>query len=232
MSTALDLGATLASFASSSLTTSAPIASAASASSDSFSTDAPNRTLLVLKPALLPHPEEPSILGLQEAFDPFGGSSNVNSTVTITVFRDGCWLPGVDSSANCSQACTEPDLMFSNTSTLHNCVVYPAIAQYLLAVGQNGTVGSRVASLVLELMNLGYRNETLDPGPAIDECFYDYCTGHASKCKDYFKPVSQNSSWTISSTCGESELQNTSCFFDICINIDSPANPDIGGQWV
>ena len=188
--------------------------SAASASSVSFSTDTPNRTLSVLEPTLLPRPESPFILGPQDAFDPSVGLLNANSSVGIIVFRDGCWLPDDTAFADCSQACTKPDLMFLNTSTIHNCVVYPAIAQYLLAVGQNETIDSSVTFLVQNLANLGYRNDTLDSSPAIDQCFQDYCNDTASGCNDYyFKPVFQISGVAISVPCHEMQLQNISCFF-------------------
>ena len=232
------MSTTLVPFTSSSF--SAPVTSATSTLSDSLSTDAnaipsnflPNQTLLALRPILRSHPASPSILGLQDAFHPSGGASNIPSSVGITVFRDGCWLPNDITSANCSQACTKPDLIFSNTSTLHNCVVYPTIARYLLAVGQSETVDSSVEHLVQNLMNLGYRTDTLDPGPAIDQCFKDYCNGPVSGCKNYLSPVPQNSSLRISKPCGEGQLQNISCFFDICGHINSAADPDIGGQGV
>ena len=124
--------------------------------------------------------------------------------------------------------------MFSDTSTLHNCVVYHAIAQYLLAVEQNETVDSPAPSSVQHLTDLGYRTHTLHPGPAIDRCFKGYCdSSKNSGCKNnYLYPVLRNSSVKISSRCGEGKLQNIRCFFDICRHINSPANPDIGGQGV
>ena len=72
------------SFTSSSFT-SATVTTAASAPSDFFSTDAnafpsnvvPNRALLELEPTIHPHPVPPSILGLQDAFDPVRGALNV-----------------------------------------------------------------------------------------------------------------------------------------------------------
>ena len=101
-----------------------------------------------LNPDFIPHLISLPILALQDAFDPVAGNPSSDSTADIVVFRDLCWIPGEAEFVDCSRACTKPDLISSNTSRLHNCVVYPAIAQYPLEVEQNEPVDSPFASSV------------------------------------------------------------------------------------
>ena len=101
-----------------------------------------------LNPDFIPHIISLPILGLQDAFDPVAGNPSSDSTADIIVFRDVCWIPIDAKFVDYSRACTKPDLISSNTSRLHNCVVYPAISQYPLVVEQNEPVDNPFASSV------------------------------------------------------------------------------------
>ena len=89
-----------------------------------------------------------------------------------------------------------------------------------------------------ELTVMGFQNNALDPRSDIDSCIRDYCDSPMSGCQNTYNEAYQRSAtghshnYTSASSCGDGSSQNTSCFFDICSNLTSFANGDIGGQGV
>ena len=193
----------------------------ASAFPTSFSA---NTSYSILEPAILPGPLSPPTFGLQAAFDPVAGNSTNNLTSGLVIFENGCYID--EQTRDCSRACQSSKLMFSNTSTLHNCALYHTIAEFLLLDTSDDNSGK-------ELKDLGFRADTLDPSKTIEQCFADYCNQSTSTCANQYTAFSQRPYiYAFYSDCGNRSLQNISCFINVCKNITSPANPDIGGQGV
>lgn len=147
---------------------------------------------------------------------------NRDAAYSITLYDDGC-----GTNRNCAEACQHPATVFSNLSTLHNCIVYPAISG-LVAAGSVTQHGMRVAS---DFGISGHENISLAIERILNNCMDDICnllnatdssrSSGDSICKSNLriditpKDVQNSTFW---------ELGN------ICDGLPADANPDLGGK--
>ncbi|KAL8800168.1 MAG: hypothetical protein Q9182_005369 [Xanthomendoza sp. 2 TL-2023] len=71
-----------------------------------------------------------ALYSFQDAFHTFSNIRvDIRGVNTITLYSDGCYV--ANGYKDCAQACQEPDLIFDNTATLHNCLQYPVVVNAL-----------------------------------------------------------------------------------------------------
>ena len=133
------------------------------------------------------------------------------------LFGNGCLQE--DNSQNCTASCQEVTAVFGSLDTLHNCMVYPTIAdQY----SRNNLSNASIAkSYNIQQSKNGsdlYTNIT----KTITNCLADYCaiTLKGSGCNES-RPTTD-----IFSIDG---YYQTSADFDLCSYVPKSFNPDIGG---
>ena len=152
------------------------------------------------------------LYSFQDAFFSFNNMTHdIHGNNVITLFSSGCMVGGL---RDCGVACQEPNRIFENTATLHNCLHYPlivhAISEELLADGSEMIAqhyrifGADVAS-------------TTSTTNALQQCLTDYALS---------TPESSNYSSTACSGLTQSLCYNNT---NICQSVYAPVIEDIAG---
>ena len=172
---------------------------------------------------------------LQDALSPNGDDSTqaINGYIAPYLFHTGCQYH--DGGPNCTAACQDPESAFSTLETLHNCMMYPTIAdQY-----DKNNLSSDIAQLAHSLgIEKGQWPSTvsLNITQTIGSCLDAYCNS-LENCNSEIQYYNE-SYYGVS----ESTFKNfTGSFyfnldpgrsgteFDLCAYLPASVNQDIGG---
>ena len=174
---------------------------------------------------------------LQDALSPSGVDSTQaedDGYITRYLFDTGCQYDGVQ---NCTAACQDPGSAFSTLDTLHNCMMYPIIAdQYA-----KNNLSSDIAQLA---QSLGIEKSTwpsavsLNIAQTISSCLVAYCAT-LEQCmptavaynESYYGDGEYDSMFTNSTGPFYFDLgpRQGSSEFDLCEYLPASVNQDIGG---
>ena len=171
----------------------------------------------------------PSTFSFQDALNSFGSySSGYYSTPFL--FQDGCSQD--DGSQNCTASCEDENKIFGSLDTLHNCMVYPTVADlYFRNNLSDPTLPAHYNIQKAKVNSTVYKNIT----STIQTCLIDMCTATPG-CTDYLNESNKGSNmWS-------SPLNLTSTFYlysdtyrtygsdyPLCAYVPESFNPDIGG---
>ena len=169
-----------------------------------------------------------SIFSFEDALYPFGTSESGYSSIPY-LFQDGCLQN--DGSQNCTASCQDENKIFGSLDTLHNCMVYPTLADlYYRNNLSDPTVPARYNIQKAKVNSTLYKNITT----TIQACLIDMCT-ETPGCDENLKANSQEEMWS-------SPLNLTSTFylysdedggygesFSLCEYVPESFNQDIGG---
>ena len=142
-------------------------------------------------------------------------------------FQDGCLQE--DGSQNCTASCQDENKIFGSLDTLHNCMVYPTVADLYARNNFSNTSfldhhGIRKAKVNSPL----YQKITT----TIQDCLIDFCTvtsGCTEGLKQYdanhasYSPTNKTSSFYIYNN--DESIDG----FDFCDYVPKSFNADIGG---
>ena len=145
------------------------------------------------------------------------------------LFRDGCLQE--DGSQNCTASCQDENKIFGSLDTLHNCMVYPTVADLYARNNFSNTSLPEYYHIEKAKMDSDlYRNITT----TIQSCLIDFCNV-TSGCSDGLKQYSANymayspSNKTSSFYIYKYESYYSIDPFDFCDYVPNSFNADIGG---
>ena len=138
-----------------------------------------------------------------------------------------------DGSQNCTTTCTDSDQIFGRLDTLHNCMVYPTVADLYARRNLSNVVLAQELSIEpSRIESTLYINITR----TIQKCLTDFCdtlSGCAQALNEYsmsYSPSNITSTFYIYSEDGsESYYENRYNGWDFCDYVPKSFNPDIGG---
>ncbi|KAL8800620.1 MAG: hypothetical protein Q9200_007190 [Gallowayella weberi] len=159
------------------------------------------------------------LYSFQDAFHSFSNFPvDIRGVNTITLYSDGCHI--ANGFKDCAQACQEPDLIFDNTATLHNCLQYPIIVNALSerTFDENSVVVAREYGIILNDTS-GATSTT----QAIQQCLTDY-TDSLPKSSTIRQDEHDSSKLCHGST-------RDLCYYhtDVCQSVYAPVIDDIAG---
>lgn len=147
------------------------------------------------------------------------------------IFVNGCTQP--DGSQNCTATCTDESTVFGSLESIHNCLVYPTLADQLAATSLPVNVSEFLAGLSYVSSPKGSAL-SLNITSILQNCLLDYCDT-LNGCASSLKRVSSDDSPTeLNSTFyfASSHDEAYNARFDVCLFQTSSVNPDIGGVGV
>ncbi|EME84885.1 uncharacterized protein MYCFIDRAFT_195814 [Pseudocercospora fijiensis CIRAD86] len=147
---------------------------------------------------------------------------------TITLFETGCDFRDENdvTHRNCTQACTQPAIVWKNPFTIHNCLVYSTVSG-LIAKNNLTADGQRQAADLGYLPNF---NLALIEDPA-NECMHSFCLNqrHADP-SIHCSGASINTTYFSNATKGEVHNLLTDAFVqNACGSFKASPNVDVGG---
>ena len=144
----------------------------------------------------------------------------------IYLFTDACQQ--TDGTHNCSASCSNLTMMFENLETLHNCMVYPAVAfQYA-----NNDLSGPATEIA---QNLGIAKNHTNSSTSIitksiQSCLTVYCSDDVAKgCPGLFDSDVPEDNPYGNSPSYDFSFQGSSLVDAICEYSLYPVNSDIGG---
>ena len=171
----------------------------------------------------------PSTFSFQDALNPFGVYTSGYSS-TPFLFQDGCSQD--DGSQNCTASCQDENKAFASLDTLHNCIVYPTVADlYARNNLSDPTLPAHYNIQKAKVNSTVYKTITTK----IQSCLIDMCSATPG-CTDSLDQSSRGSGMS------SSPLNLTSTFYlysdtyrsyasdyFLCQYVPESFNPDIGG---
>ena len=172
----------------------------------------------------------PSTFSFQDALSPFGAYAS-NFDEAPFLFRDGC--------SNCTASCQDESEVFGGLDTLHNCMVYPTVADlYARNNLSDRTLPATYNIQKAKVNSTLYINITT----TIRTCLVDMCKDTPG-CTEYLDQPNEQGTWSSSNMMWYSPLNLTSTFylysdtyrdyvsdvFPLCEYVPQSFNPDIGG---
>lgn len=170
-----------------------------------------------------------SALSLQDAFSFYEYSPELGID-GVGLSPDACNITGLQ---NCTASCLNQSSLFGSLESLHNCLLYPAVAQLYV----NGRFGDAHLADSLGIDNKSHATQTANNiTTIISSCLSDYC-GVDKRCTENLPPSSgffiDNSTLSMPDSIYYSfYYDQPSIFqFDICefVTPSSYLNADIGG---
>ena len=173
----------------------------------------------------------PSTFSFQDALNPSGGYTADGYSNTPFLFHNGCSQE--NGAQNCTASCQDPHQIFGSLDTLHNCMVYPTVADLSSRRNLSNTSLAEYYNIQPSKAGTGLSQNITS---TIQTCLSDYCTNTlvGSGCTNYLhgldnasSPLNMTSTFYIySDNYGEYEGNDR---FDLCLFIPKSLNPDIGG---
>ena len=146
------------------------------------------------------------------------------------LFQNGCSHP--DGTRNCTASCQDKSLVFGSLDTLHNCMVYPTVADlYAKSNLSNHTLPESYNIQKAEVNTPVSINITT----TIKDCLIDYCNatpGCTEGLKIYDMESLESSPSNITSNFyfyNYNSSYDSHPTFDFCEYVPRSLNPDIGG---
>lgn len=168
-----------------------------------------------------------STFSFQDALNPSGKDTPNAYYNPPFLFHSGCLQP--DGTQNCTASCQDPNEIFGGLDTLHNCMVYPTVAD--LYARSNLSNASLPKYYDIQKSQMGsdlYINITT----TIKACLIDYCniTLAGSGCMEGLDACdSSDSPSNITSTFYIYNAYEGDNTFDFCQYVPQSLNQDIGG---
>ena len=172
----------------------------------------------------------PSTYSFEDALNPFGLYTSGSYSAPF-LFQDACSQD--DGSQNCTASCEDQNKVFGSLDTLHNCMVYPTVADlYARNNLSDPTLPAQYNIQKAKVNSTVYKNITT----TIQTCLIDMCTATPG-CSEYLNQSTGRNLWS-------SPLNLTSTFylhsednrgyssgsgFPLCEYVPESFNPDIGG---
>ena len=165
-----------------------------------------------------------STFSFQDALS-LSGPGWPNSTF---LFTTGCSQP--DETQNCTASCLDKNNIFGSLDTLHNCMVYPTVANlYANNNLTNADLPAQYHILKSKFNSTLYNSMT----NVIQTCLVDYCTtlpGCIESLQGYEKESSpSNSTSTFYMPYQSENIYQGESWFDFCEYVPQSFNQDIGG---
>ena len=174
---------------------------------------------------------------LQDALNPNGVDSTqyyINGYVAPFLFDTGCQYKEVQ---NCTAACQDPGLAFSTLDTLHNCMMYPIIADQYSKNNLSLEIAYLAQSLGIEKSKWP-SPVSLNITNTIGSCLDAYCSSLLG-CNSAIQDFDDNgdlygeSGGTFNNFTGSFYYLNPDgtygSGFDLCWYLPASVNQDIGG---
>ena len=170
---------------------------------------------------------------LQDALTPNGADSTAytNGYIAPYLFHTGCQYNGVQ---NCTAACQEPESAFSTLDTLHNCMMYPIIADQYAKNNLSQDITQLAQSLGIEKAQWP-STVSLNITTTIGSCLDAYCDslpGCNYDLQSYNESAFASES-TFRNFTGsfyfDTDYYSTGTSFDLCVYYSASLNQDIGG---
>lgn len=159
-------------------------------------------------------------------YDSEAGRDTWQEKSALVLFRDGCNVIGQTptlGNTDCTEACKlQP---FKDLATLSNCMVYPVISN-LMAVGNL----TKDAMSMAKTSGIRPANEFNSSGiiQQMKDCFDDIC--QTKNCRTLCPATdTAHSNWTNVPFGSEDLSSPYSCYKDICYDLDTDVDQDIGG---
>ena len=173
----------------------------------------------------------PSTFSFQDALNPSGGDTANGYSNTPFLFHNGCTQDsGIQ---NCTASCQDQNQVFGSLDTLHNCMVYPTIADLYARSNLSNASLAEYYNIQQSKAGTGVSENITN---TILTCLRDYCTQTlaGSGCIDYLDRLGNTSSpLNLTSTFyiwSENYYEYGDYYrFDLCPYIPKSLNPDIGG---
>ena len=175
---------------------------------------------------------------LQDALNPnsWHSTQDANGYIAPYLFDTGCQVDGVQ---NCTAACQDAGSAFSTLDTLHNCMMYPVIADQYSKDNLSTEITQLAQSLGIEKEQWPSSAVSLSITKTIASCLYAYC-GTLPDCNSSAHQYNESSLGSVSF------LNQTGPFyfnldsynpyaeyggqsFDLCTYLPVSVNQDIGG---
>ena len=175
-----------------------------------------------------------STFSFQDALSLAGRATGSSSYYYPPVlFQNGCLQP--DGSQNCTASCQDSNAVFGSLDTLHNCMVYPTVAD--LYARNNLSNNSLPEYYKIQKSKV---NSTLSINitTTIQSCLIDFCTatpGCTSALNGYNGEYMMDSPSNLTSRFYLFNQDGSGYSFDVCQYVPGSFNPDIGGigvRWV
>ena len=149
------------------------------------------------------------------------------------LFQNGCLQP--NGSQNCTASCQDSNVVFGSLDTLHNCMVYPTVADLYARNNLSNTSLPEDNNIQKSKVNSTlYINITT----TIQTCLIDFCTatpGCTSALNEYNEDYMMYSPSNLTSRFYLFTQAEGGYSFDVCQYVPGSFNPDIGGigvRWV
>lgn len=163
---------------------------------------------------------------------------SVNGDIAPYLFDTGCQVD--DGVQNCTAACRNAGSAFRTLDTLHNCMMYPVIADQLFKDNLSIEIAQLAQSLGIEKEQWPASSVSLNITETIDSCLDAYC----STLPHCTEAANQYNQRFYPQTNSNTSLNRTSAFyfdldpyqehyppvaFDLCEYLPESINQDIGG---
>lgn len=174
-----------------------------------------------------------STFSFQDALSLSGGDIYGGYSYSPFLFLDGCLQD--NGTQDCTASCQDPEKVFGSLDTLHNCMVYPTVADlYARSNLSNAGLPEHYNIQKSRVNSTLYRSMT----GTIQKCLLDYCNTNLGKSgcpaglEDWDKSNLMSSPSNLTSTYyiySEDGSYNSFETFDFCEYVPKSFNPDIGG---
>ena len=170
---------------------------------------------------------------LQDALTPNGPDATgyTSGYIAPYLFHTGCQYNGVQ---NCTAACQEPESAFSTLDTLHNCMMYPIIADQYAKNNLSSDITQLAQSLGIEKAQWP-STVSLNITTTIGTCLDAYCAS-LPECSSELQSYNESAyayEGTFKNFTGsfyfDTDYYSTGTEFDLCAYYSASLNQDIGG---
>ena len=152
---------------------------------------------------------------------------------------EGCTINGT-ALRNCTAACQDPSLVFAATSTLQNCMVLSTLNS---TTNLNENTRGLLSNYSIDVAHTDFHNFH----NTIQDCFMAYCSANSNCSNPYFGDFKAKDQELLPSIYSTSDyytcydinsdisdpysgsFYSNSCYINVCTNITSTLNSDVGG---
>ena len=183
----------------------------------------------------------PNTYSFEDALSPIGSVPFLNADGDIVpyLFHTGCLVDGVQ---NCTVACQDPGSAFSTLDTLHNCMMYPVIADQYSKSNLSMEIAQLADSLGIGKEQWPSSSISLNITKTIGDCLGAYCNllVNCNESAYYYNQYYENQSLSYDANYGtflnqtgrfyfELNLDQDVLTFDLCNYFNVSISQDIGG---
>lgn len=172
-----------------------------------------------------------------DAYGPIALAPDAIGYTTSYLFDTGCKVDGVP---NCTAACQDAGSAFSTLDTLHNCMMYPVIADQYSKGNLSKEIAQLAYSLGIEKEQWPSSSISLNITKTIGSCLDAYCVAlpdcnysvHYQDTPGYYNPftfLDRTGPFYFDLSTEQDNWDGDGLDFDLCAYVNVSANQDIGG---